>query len=155
VLYTFVAVVIVVISVTGGSVDHGGPEGHKNILYVKDVVSQSTGETVHGFLESMKNTNLQADESSVFVTDRSLEGGGKAVDDIIESGKKSSVLIFGDNITVVGGLNRLKKIGFKVPGDVAVIGYNKTISSLYLPYPTPSIITRTKGPRRPFQRGFF
>jgi LacI family transcriptional regulator len=111
-------------------VEHLHKKGYKHILYVKDAVSHSASEKERGFLESMWNFALPVDETSVFVTNRGLEGGMKAVDDIIASGKKFSAIIFGDDHTAVGGLNRLKKLGYRIPRDVAIIGYNKTIPSL-------------------------
>jgi LacI family transcriptional regulator len=111
-------------------VEHLQNKGHKNILYVKDANTYSASEKVRGYLETMRNLNLPVDDKCVFTTDRSLSGGGKAIDDIIAADKKFSALICGDDITAVGALNRLKSLGYQIPKDIALIGYNKTTPSL-------------------------
>jgi LacI family transcriptional regulator len=123
----------VIIDEIGGArlcVEHLQKKGHKDIFYIKDANTYSAGEKVRGYFEAMRSLNLPADEKSVFTTERSLSGGAKVIDDIIATGKKFSALICGDDITAVGALNRLKALGYRIPGDIALIGYNKTISSL-------------------------
>jgi LacI family transcriptional regulator len=120
-------------------VDHLKLKGHKDIFYVKDTDSYGGNEKVRNFLLNMHISDLPADESSIITSDRSVEGGIKAVDRIVESGKPFSAIIFGDDITAAGGLKRLKQLGYSVPRDVAIIGCNNAPVSVCCDPPLTTI----------------
>lgn len=103
--------------------------GHSDIFFVKDVDSYSSQKKASIFLGQLIARGMQADRSLIIDTTRSLEGGADAVDAIIASGKPFSAVLFNDDLTAVGGLKRLIELGYRVPEDVAVIGYNNTILS--------------------------
>ena len=45
--------------------------------------------------------------------------------------------MFGDDLTAIGGMQRLHELRYKIPYDVAIIGWNNTKSStLCVPYLT-------------------
>jgi LacI family transcriptional regulator len=111
-------------------VEHLQKKGHSDILYIQDANTYSANEKARGFLEAMRNWGLPADDKCIFSTERSLEGGIMAVNEILAAGKKYTALICGDDITAVGVLNRLKALGYHIPRDVAIIGYNRTTPSL-------------------------
>ncbi len=111
-------------------VEHLKEKGHSNILYIKDADTYSGERKKQAFREAMNLLGLPVDEKSIFNTYRSFEGGLAAVKEIIAAGKSFSAIIFGDDITAAGGLFALKKAGYKVPEDVAIIGYNNTSSSI-------------------------
>jgi LacI family transcriptional regulator len=111
-------------------VEHLHNKGHTDIFYIQDATTFSGSEKVRGYLEAMRNMGLQADDKCIFRTERSLEGGMRAIDDILATGRKFSALICGDDITAVGALNRLKALGYHIPRDIAIIGYNRTTPSL-------------------------
>ncbi len=49
---------------------------------------------------------------------------------IMNSGRKCTGIIFGDDSTAIGGMKYLQKYGYSVPEDVAVIGYHNTSMAL-------------------------
>lgn len=107
-------------------VKHLNANGHKDILFVKDTDTYSGSQKQFGFLETMRSLKLPVDKSNIFNTQRGIEGGISAIDEILKSGKDFSAIIFGEDITAVGGLKRLQQLGYIVPKDVAVIGYHNT-----------------------------
>ena len=119
-------------------VDHLTEKGHSDILYVKDADSYSGSKKAEGFLSAMLLAGLDCDKSAVLNAKRGLDGGAEAVDRIIESKAKFSAIIFGDDLTAVGGMNRLKNLGYFIPGDVAVIGFNNATVSMCC---TPTLTT--------------
>ncbi|HEY3425517.1 MAG TPA: LacI family DNA-binding transcriptional regulator [Negativicutes bacterium] len=108
-------------------VKHLYEKGHTKILFVKDDDTYSASKKESGFMETMRNIKLQVDKSSIFKTQRGLEGGTAAVDDIIKSGKEFTAIMFSDDSTAVGGLKRLQQLGYNVPKDVAITGFNNSI----------------------------
>lgn len=75
----------------------------------------------------MKKNNLNIDENSILNVEKGLEGGAYAVKKLIQLNKKFSAIIFGEDITAVGGIKKLRSLGFDIPKDVAVTGFNNSI----------------------------
>ena len=111
-------------------VEHLMEKGHRDILYVKDADSYSGERKKLAFREAMTQLGLSVDDKSIYNTYRSFEGGVAAAKKIIASCPNFSAIIFGDDITAAGGLFALKKAGYSVPKDVAIVGYNNTPSSI-------------------------
>lgn len=103
--------------------------GHPDVYFVKDVDSYSSQKKANIFLGQLIAKGMGADTSLIVDTTRSLEGGAIAVDKIIASGKPFSAILFNDDMTAVGGLKRLIALGYRVPDEIAVVGYNNTILS--------------------------
>ena len=81
------------------------------------------------FLGELIAQGMNADRGLIIKTDRSLEGGAAAVDKIIASGRPFSAILFNDDLTAIGGMKHLKALGYRVPEDVAIVGYNNTVLS--------------------------
>lgn len=111
-------------------VEHLKEKGHKDIVYVKDADTYSGERKKLAFRESMSELGMPVDDKMIFSTYRSFEGGVEAAKEIIASCPRFSAIIFGDDITAAGGLFALKKAGYSVPKDVAIIGYNNSPSSI-------------------------
>lgn len=111
------------------AVSHMIERGRKNLLYVKDTNSYSGTQKKIGFLSALHKYGLNVDETSVFETERGLNGGRDAVAKIIQSQKKFDGLIFGDDLTAVGGTKYLQEQGYIIPDDVAIIGCNNSVVS--------------------------
>ena len=107
-------------------IEHLKEKGHQDILYVKDTDTYSGEKKKSAFKETMARLGLPISNKRIFSTYRSFEGGIAAVKEIIASGIPFSAIIFGDDFTAAGGLSALKKAGYTVPKDVAIIGYNNT-----------------------------
>jgi LacI family transcriptional regulator len=108
-------------------VDHLVERGHTEIVYVKDSDTYSAGQKKDGFIAGMNKHGLKLDENSLVLVNRGLEGGAEAIEKFISSGKKFSAIIFGEDLTAIGGIKKLKELGKKIPDDVAIIGHNNSI----------------------------
>lgn len=110
-------------------VDHLVEKGHSEIVYVKDSNTYSADQKKNGFILGMNNHNLELDDNSIVTVNRGLEGGYEAVGQFMSLGKKFSAIIFGEDITAIGGMKKLKELGRNVPSDVAIVGFNNSIFS--------------------------
>ena len=108
------------------SVDHLYEKGHKNILYVKDMNTASAEIKKEGFIMAMKEKDIYKGEETIFNTEYGFDGGKKVAHDILESGIEFSAIIFGEDLTAVCAMKELKKMGLRVPEDVAITGYNNS-----------------------------
>lgn len=124
-------------------IEHLMSRGHRDLFYIRDTNSHSNNEKSRNFLLLMQAMGLAVDDGHIIIADRSIAGGGIAVNSIVESGKPFSGLIFGDDITAVGGLKRLKELNYNVPNDVGIIGCNNTVSSMCCEPPLTTLDHKT------------
>ncbi|MDF2522415.1 MAG: degA [Clostridiales bacterium] len=108
-------------------VEHLYNNGHRNILYVKDSSTYSADQKVYGYLTSMSKYNLPVDEDSIAHVERGLIGGYSAIESFINSKKEFTAVIFGEDITAIGGIKKLNEMNLKVPDNVAITGFNNSI----------------------------
>lgn len=107
-------------------VDHLFAKGHSEIVYVKDLDTYSANQKKEGFISGMNKHGLTIDNNSIITVEKGLDGGYEAVDKFIKLNKKFSAIIFGEDITAIGGLKKLRELGLNVPKDVAVTGFNNS-----------------------------
>lgn len=104
-------------------------KGHREILYVQDLDTDSGREKMQGFLEAMKLCDIPDGEGRIFHTEYGLEGGKRVVEQILDSGRPFTGIVFGEDITAIGAMKELKKRGYRVPEDVALTGCNNSPDS--------------------------
>lgn len=107
-------------------VDHLFEKGHSEIVYVKDSNTYSANQKKEGFISGMKKHGLKMDNNSIITVDRGLQGGYESIERFISLKKKFSAIIFGEDITAIGGMKKLRELGINVPNDVAVTGFNNS-----------------------------
>lgn len=100
---------------------------HTKIVYIKDMKTYSAERKKEGFIAAMNQYGLMIDETSISEAVHGLEGGYEAVEKLIATGKQFSAIIFGEDITAVGGIKKLKEMGWRVPEDIAVTGFDNSI----------------------------
>ncbi len=110
-------------------IDHLISRGHKKIAYVKDASSFSGQNKLNAFRNHMILSKLELNEELIVETSRGLPEGEKAIQTLMERGQGFDAVIFGDDVTAIGGMKCLQKHGLHIPDDIAVIGFNNNISS--------------------------
>ncbi len=113
-----------------GITDYLFEKGYKNLYYVQDMDTPSAVMKAKGFRESLKLHNIMDVENRMIEADHGLEGGEKAADKIIALGRDFDAVVFGEDITAIGAMKRLKERGFRIPEDVAVTGCNNLRETL-------------------------
>lgn len=109
------------------AVSHLLEKGRRNLLYIKDADTYSGIQKRLGFLSAAQTHGLCADESCIFEAERGLDGGREVMARIIQSCKNYDGLIFGDDLTAIGGTKYLQEHGYSIPDDVAIIGCNNSV----------------------------
>jgi len=108
------------------SVEHLYEKGHRNIVYVKDLNTASAEIKKEGFQQAMQEKGIYRGEKSIFNTEFGFEGGKKIAHNILESGIEFSAIVFGEDLTAVCAMKEFKKLGLKIPDDIAITGYNNS-----------------------------
>lgn len=107
------------------AVDHLFEKGHRKILYVQDMETSSAKEKKKGFVGAMKEHGLYNNENNIIFTCKyGLEGGKEVVRKIVQTKIEFSAIVFGEDLTAIGAMKELKEIGYEIPKDVAITGYN-------------------------------
>lgn len=107
-------------------VDYLFKKGHSDIVYVKDLDTYSANQKKEGFVIGMNKHSLNIDDNSIITVEKGLDGGCDAVEKLIKLNKKFSAIIFGEDLTAIGGIKKLRELGINVPKDVAVTGFNNS-----------------------------
>ncbi len=108
------------------AVDHLVKRGCRELYYLKDMDTVSAQLKCEGFLSAVEHAGIAGGRRRIIDTSRGIEGGMKAVEQILESGKQFDGIVCGEDITAVGAVKAVRRAGFRIPEDVAVTGYNNS-----------------------------
>ena len=112
------------------AVDYLYDKGHRELVYVYDLETDSGWAKRQGFLEAMKLHDILEAEKRVIPSKHGLEGGLKAAETLCSSGISFTGVVCGEDITAIGLMKGLKKQGLSIPDQVVVTGYNNSPDSL-------------------------
>ena len=116
------------------AVGHLAGLGHRAVWFLSEAATFSGLAKLRGFRRAMQRHGL--DGRGIVHVPRSLEGGRAGVRHILETGRKVTAVITGEDITAIGALKEIGASSLAVPRDVSVIGYN---SSLLADLATPRL----------------
>ena len=80
-------------------------------------------ERLKGYTDFMKEYDIY-DPSYVFDGDISLKGGIDATEKILSSVKAVDAIFFSNDVMALGGIKVLVRKGYKIPQDIAVMGFD-------------------------------
>lgn len=99
--------------------------GHRRIAVITgDVESTSSRRRLLGFRDAMAAAEVPVDEDLVVAGDYLCEGGERAARCLMMRKKRpTAVFCFSDEMAI-GCMHSLQALGFNVPGDVSVMGFD-------------------------------
>lgn len=104
--------------------------GRQDLFYVYDIATDSGKAKRQGFLEAMKLRDLPDGEKRVIeISQSSLEGGLEAAKKILRSGMHVDGVVCGEDITAIGLMKAFKKMGCRIPQDIAITGCDNSPDS--------------------------
>ncbi len=107
------------------AVNHLALLGHKNILYYHDINSFSGLAKLKGFKEGLKNNDLK--QGRIVELPRTIQGSYDRTMELYSQSREYTAIITGEDITAIGGMKALTRLGINIPGEVAVVGYDNSI----------------------------
>lgn len=82
-------------------------------------------ERADGFYKAIRENGMSASRSPVLSLSPSVEGAYKDMLELLESGEKPARSYFADNdLIAAGAVRALKEKGYRIPEDVAVMGFD-------------------------------
>ena len=119
--------------------DHLKAKGHQNILFV--TINErlfSSEQKLLGFKEKMKELGLKVSEDHIFACAPTPDGGYEVIDRILASKVEFTAIMFCNDLMAFGGANRLIELGYSIPKDIAITGFN---NSNYSRFMVPTLTT--------------
>ncbi|MGN0729525.1 LacI family DNA-binding transcriptional regulator [Treponema sp.] len=112
-------------------------KGHSKIgLIGGDFESSETSKNrYNGFIEGLELAGLDFDFENSYVTTRySFEGGAAAAEELIAKYPGLTAIFCMSDVMAIGACCRLKQLGYSVPGDISIIGFDGLpIADFYCP----------------------
>lgn len=113
--------------------------GHTRIAQVTGVGAfVHTAQRSAAFARAMADLGLQAD---VLETDYSAESGARATRKLLSLPDPPSAIVYDSDLLAVTGLGVVQQMGFSVPDDVSIIGWDDSLISQVV-HPPLTAITR-------------
>ena len=113
--------------------------GHTRIAHVCGVAHfVHTQQRVKAFLDSIRELGL---EGETVETDYSAESGARATRKLLSSPAPPSAILFDSDLLAVTGLGVAQQMGFSVPDDVSIVGWDDSLISQVV-HPPLTAITR-------------
>ena len=113
--------------------------GHRRIARVAGVPEfVHTEQRTEGFLSATRELGLEAE---VIATDYSAESGARVTRKLLSAPEPPSAIIYDSDLLAVTGLGVAQQMGFAVPDDVSIIGWDDSLISQVV-HPPLTAITR-------------
>jgi LacI family transcriptional regulator len=111
--------------------------GHKKIGIIGGNLenSEMSKNRYEGFLEGLELSGLEFDFEKSYVTARySFEGGAAAAEELLKKFPDVTAIFAMSDIMAIGAVRKLKDLGYSVPGDISVAGFDGlSLSEFYSP----------------------
>lgn len=121
------------------AVNHLYRLGHRRLGYVLGPLAyEYVYERYQVFRETQRHLGLEYRPQWVATGENSREGGASAVRRIIRADERPSAILASTDIMALGAIEYLREVGYAVPEDVSVVGFDDAEFSKYV---RPSITT--------------
>jgi len=109
--------------------------GYRKILMISGFLFKSAARMrLEGYKKALEEFGLEYDEEYVIISDIDIEDGYNAVYEAKKRGLVFDGVFCYNDMMAFGAMKALKELGFRIPEDVAVVGYDDIMfSSLVCP----------------------
>jgi signal transduction histidine kinase/DNA-binding LacI/PurR family transcriptional regulator/DNA-binding response OmpR family regulator len=125
----------VIIDNEGGihqAMSHLVEHGHRRIAFVAGRRREAEGDSgrrLRAYRSSLREWGLEFDPNLVAHGSHIVEGGQRAMQQILDAGSEFTALLASNDLSAVGAMDVLQGAGMLVPQDVAVIGFDDRLEA--------------------------
>lgn len=117
-------------------------KGENEILFISGPLSFSTYRNrLDGFKKACQEHDVRIDDGNIYevVKDHiSIEGGKQIIAELHQSKRLKNAIFAANDLLAIGTIQELKQLGYKVPEDIMVVGYDDIYPSSLI---TPMLTT--------------
>ncbi len=116
-------------------------QGCKKIAHIEGSPNlEITKQRLEGYLEALKERNIQVDKSLIFsCPDASIEAGKEVTEKILNGGNVPDAIFATNDPVAMGAMQAIRNKGLKIPQDVAVVGFSNWLFSSMMDPPLSSV----------------
>ena len=102
-------------------------QGYKNIFHLQGIKTLTLSkERRRGFVDAHKKHKLIVEKHQVITSGFHMEDGEKIATQLIENNTIPDAIFAANDQLAIGAMNVFKKHGFKVPEDIAFVGFSES-----------------------------
>jgi LacI family transcriptional regulator len=108
------------------AVDHLAGLGHRQIVYVTGGSGSIRADRLHGYQRTMRRHGLE-EFTSIIEGDFTESSGTAAAEQLLSRAELPTAVVAANDRSAIGLLDRLRRAGIDVPGQVSITGYDDSI----------------------------
>ena len=106
-------------------VDHVIKNGHTKIAYIQGLYTSVTKRRLQGFFKGCQKHGVEINPDWIYKADyHNLEKAYIVTKQIMEKDEKPTCIFMPDDYSALGGMRALTDMGYKIPEDVSVVGFD-------------------------------
>lgn len=99
--------------------------GHRDIAYIHGADSGVTRRRLHSFYKTADELGLKVPEEYIKeIAYRDAKAAGEKTREILQLDNIPSCIIYADDFSCFGGMAVIREMGYKIPEDISVAGYD-------------------------------
>ena len=100
--------------------------GHRRLALISADVSSNdrAAARLEGICEALREAGLNEGDLAVIETQYGIETGAIAFETLMRAPAQPTVVFCGNDVLAVGALGQAREMGFDVPGDVSIVGFD-------------------------------
>ncbi len=115
-------------------------QGYKKIFHFAGPAGlMFTQNRKNGFLAAHRKHKLTIDDSSIIEAGLLISDGERVMEKLINENNLPEAIFAVNDPTAIGAMKTLKKHGYKIPGDVALVGFTETKMAELIDPPLTSV----------------
>lgn len=110
-------------------------KGHSKIAFISgDATLKVPNQRLNGYLQALKDYNLQEDVSLIKLGMYHMEDGHQYTLELLENKREITAIVCGNDLIAYGAIKAIKEKGLSVPQDISVVGFDDIyLSSMFEP----------------------
>ncbi len=115
--------------------------GHKEIAHICGDMNKYSGfKRLEGYQKAMNEAKLPIRKKYIAYGDFTEDSGYKCINQLLKDKNKNRITaIFSSNDSMaIGAMNAIKKMGFRIPNDISIVGYDDIKIASYV---SPALTT--------------
>jgi DNA-binding LacI/PurR family transcriptional regulator len=108
-------------------------QGHRRIAYISGPnLLVTTEQRLTGYQEALAANGIENDQSLILMGDYTYDAGVQAAIAIQKMDVKPTAVLASNDIMAIGCLTELKKLNYRIPDDISVMGIDDIPSAKYV-----------------------